>query len=661
MGILRHPSHPEAGELHDVTTSSGRDPTRRLENLGMNKRLKRRLVGQPLATEDEQHQRLGIPTALAVFASDAISSTAYASQEILIVLIPVAGLSIALNQLVPISIIVMVLLVLVITSYRQTIFAYPNGGGSYVVSRENLGETPSLIAGASLLVDYILTVAVSVSAGVAAITSAFPALRPERVEICLGFIAIMTIANLRGLKESGRLFAGPTYVYVLALFALISYGLFRLATGSLEPLAPNTEALEELTHGNELTGLTVLIFLRAFSSGAVALTGVEAISNGVPAFKKPESKHAATTLLLMGTILGTFFFGISVLAHRLRPTPSESETLLSIMGREVFNGETLPYYILQFSTFAILILAANTAFADFPRVTSILAQDGYLPAQLKNRGDRLVFSNGILALAAVAALLIVAFSGDTSKLIPLYAVGVFAGFTLSQMGMVRHHQRLREPSWKRGVVVNAIGAVATFIVLIVVVVSKFAIGAWIPVVLIPIIVYMFRRIKRHYNEVRRALKVEPGDHIPRHSHTVVILVGSVNLGVLKAVAYARSMRPDRLVAISVVTSAEEETAVVDAWEKFELPVELRTVFSPFRDLTGPVMQLIDELDDERPDDVVTVVIPEFVVEHWWDQALHNQSAMMIKNKLRQRPNTAILSVPIQIGDLNQIESTNEVP
>ena len=621
---------------------------------------KRRLVGSPLASEDEQHQRLGIPTALAVFASDAISSTAYASQEILIVLIPVAGLSIALNQLIPISIIVMVLLLLVITSYRQTIFAYPNGGGSYVVSRENLGETPSLVAGASLLVDYILTVAVSVSAGVAAITSAFPALRPERVEICLGFIAIMTIANLRGMKESGRLFAGPTYVYILALGTLICYGLFRLATGTLEPLPPNTEALAELTHGNELTGLTVLIFLRAFSSGAVALTGVEAISNGVPAFKKPESKHAATTLLIMGTILATFFFGISVLAHRLRPTPNESETLLSIMGREVFSGETLPYYILQFSTFAILILAANTAFADFPRVTSILAQDGYLPAQLKNRGDRLVFSNGILALAAVAALLIVAFSGDTSKLIPLYAVGVFCGFTLSQMGMVRHHQRLREPSWKRGVVVNAIGAIATFVVLVVVVVSKFAIGAWIPVVLIPIIVVVFRRIKRHYIKVRAALKIEPGDHIPRHSHTVVILVGSVNLGVLKAVAYARSMRPDRLVAISVVNSAEEEATVVDAWEKFELPVELRTVFSPFRDLTGPVMRIIDELDDERPDDVVTVVLPEFVVEHWWDQALHNQSAMMIKNKLRQRPNTAILSVPIQVGDLNAIESRDEV-
>ncbi len=292
---------------------------------------------------------------------------------------------------------------------------------------------------------------------------------------------------------------------------------------------------------------------------------------------------------------------------------------------------------------------------------SILAADGFLPAQLKNRGDRLVFSNGIITLAAVASLLIVVFSGDTSKLIPLYAVGVFCGFTLSQMGMVRHHQKIREPGWKRGAVVNVIGAIATFIVLMVVLVSKFTIGAWIPAVLIPIIVYGFRRIKRHYDSVRSALRVEPGDHVPRHSHTVVILVGSVNLGVLKAVAYARSMRPDRLVAISVVTSAEEEAAVVDAWENFELPVELRTIFSPFRDLTGPVMTLIDELDDERPDDVVTVVIPEFVVEHWWDQALHNQSALMIKSKLRQRPNTAILSVPVQVGDLGELESRKEVP
>jgi len=618
-------------------------------------RWKRKIVGTPLASADEQHQRLGIPVALAVFASDAISSTAYASEEILIVLVPATGLAVALNQLIPISIIVMVLLVLVISSYRQTIHAYPSGGGSYVVSRENLGEKPALVAGASLLVDYILTVAVSVSAGVAAITSAFPALRPERVEICLAFIAIMTVANLRGLKESGRLFAGPTYVYVIFLALLIIIGLIRVATGDLEALPPNTESIQELTGGGELAGLTLLLFLRAFSSGAVALTGIEAISNGVPAFKKPESRHASITLILMGSILGSFFFGIAVLATRLKPTPSEGETLLSVLGRAVFSGETVPYYILQFATFAILILAANTAFADFPRVGSILAADGYLPVQLANRGDRLVFSNGILSLAAVASGLIVVFAGDTSKLIPLYAVGVFAGFTLSQIGMVRHHQRIKEKGWKRNAVINGIGAVATFIVLMVVLISKFTIGAWIPAALIPIIVVVFLRIKRHYDKIRAAVRAEPGDMIPRHSHTVVILVGSVNLGVLKAVAYARSMNPDRLVAISVVTSAEEETELVDAWESFDLPVELRTVFSPYRDLTGPVMQMIDELDAERPDDVVTVVIPEFVVEHWWDQALHNQSALMIRSKLRQRPNTAILSVPVQVGDIDRPE------
>ena len=621
--------------------------------------IKRAVVGAPLATADEHHQRLGKPTALAVFASDAISSTAYASEEILLVLVPLVGLSVALHQLVPISIIVMVLLVLVITSYRQTIYAYPSGGGSYVVSRENLGELPSLVAGASLLVDYILTVAVSVSAGVAAITSAFPELRPERVWICLGFIALMTLANLRGMKESGRLFAGPTYVYVLSLGALIVVGLVRAATGHLEPIAPNQEALDELIGGGELTGLTMLLFLRAFSSGAVALTGIEAISNGVPAFRRPESRNASITLIVMGLILGTFFFGISLLANQLQPTPSHSETLLSVMGRAVFGGETIPYFVLQFATFAILILAANTAFADFPRVGSILAADGFLPRQLANRGDRLVFSNGIVVLAAVAGGLIVAFGGNTSRLIPLYAVGVFCGFTLSQLGMVLHHRTVREPNWKVGAVVNAIGAAATFIVLTVVVVSKFTIGAWIPAVLIPLIVVVLKRIHRHYQHLREVLSVEPGASIPRHSHTVVILVGSVNRGVLKAVAYGRSMRPDRLIAISVVTSAEEERRIHDQWDDFDIPVDLRTVFSPFRDLTGPVLAAIDELDAERPDDVVTVVIPEFVVEHWWDQALHNQSALMIKSRLRQRPNTAILSVPVQVQDAAANASVGE--
>jgi hypothetical protein len=402
-----------------------------------------------------------------------------------------------------------------------------------------------------------------------------------------------------------------------------------------------------------LTELTVLLFLRAFSSGAVALTGIEAISNGIPAFRKPESRNASITLIIMGTILGSYFFGISVLANRLQPTPSHDETLLSVMGRAVFGGETVLYFVLQFATFAILILAANTAFADFPRVSSILAADGYMPRQLANRGDRLVFSNGVVALAAIASGLIVAFGGDTSRLIPLYAVGVFCGFTLSQLGMVRHHRVEREPGWRRNATINLIGAVATFIVLLVVLVSKFAIGAWIPAVLIPIIVYLFKQVNRHYDKVRRALQAEPGEMVTRHAHTVVILVGSVNRGVLQAVAYGRSMSPDRLVAISVVSSADDERRVVDAWERFQLPVELRTVFSPYRDLTGPVLDVIDELDRERPDDVVTVVIPEFVVEHWWEQALHNQSALIIRSKLRHRPNTAVTTVPIQVAELSR--------
>jgi amino acid transporter len=614
-------------------------------------RLKRIFVGDPLASDQEHHQRLGKPVALAVFASDAISSTAYASQEILLVLLPTVGLGVALDQLIPISLIVVVLLAIVMTSYRQTIYAYPSGGGSYVVSRENLGEMPGLVAGASLLVDYILTVAVSVSAGVAAITSAFPELYPERVWLCLGFVAIMTLANLRGLKESGRLFAGPTYVYVLALGALIVVGLIRSFGGGLDALPPNEEVINELTeNGTLVTGLTTLLFMRAFASGAVALTGVEAISNGVPAFRKPESHNAATTLIWMGSILGAGFFGLAMLATRLKPTPSEEETLLSTLGRAVFSGETVPYYVLQFATFAILILAANTAFADFPRVSSILARDGYMPRQLSNRGDRLVFSNGIVSLAAVAGALIVAFGGNTSRLIPLYAVGVFCGFTLSQWGMVKHHRRIQEPNWRRNQIVNVVGAIATLIVLLDVVISKFTRGAWIPAVLIPIIVVNFKLISRHYQRVHRALSVPEDLRVARHAHTVIVPVGKVNRAVMHAIAYARSMTPDRLIAVSVVTSPEEQHAMQDAWERHRIPVELRTVFSPYRDLTGPLLHVIDELDAERADDVITVVLSEFVVEHWWEQPLHGQSALLLRSRLRRRRNTVVTSIPIHVGD-----------
>ena len=607
--------------------------------------LKRIVVGSPLASSEEQHQRLGRPTALAVFASDAISSTAYATEEILLVLVPVAALA-ALRDLVPIALVVVALLTIVITSYRQTIYAYPNGGGSYVVSRENLGVTPSQVAGASLLIDYILTVAVSISAGTAAITSAFPALAPYRVALCLGFIALMTFANLRGVKESGRLFSGPTYIYILSLGSLVGIGLVRVFFFDLPAMAPNPERLAELTNdGATLGTVSLLLVLRAFSSGAVALTGIEAISNGVPAFRKPESHNAATTLIAMGTILGVFFFGISVLANHIAPTVSENETLLSIMGRYVFGGENVLYFLLQFSTFAILTLAANTAFADFPRVSSIIAADGFLPRQLANRGDRLVFSNGILLLAAVASLLIVAFGGETTALIPLYAVGVFTGFTLSQYGMVRHHRKERAKGWRRNMYINAFGALATLIVLGVVVISKFTIGAWIPVVLIPLVVVLFKSIGRHYQRVSAALAVPDGYKARRRTHTVVIPVGGVHRGVLDAIAYARTLAPDRLIAVSVVKDEVEQQAITEQFERYDLPVELRTIYSPYRQLTDPVLRFIDEIDEDWPDDIITVIVPEFVLKHWWEQLLHNQSALVLRSRLRLRPNTVVTAVP----------------
>lgn len=611
--------------------------------------LKRVLVGKPIATSEEGHHRLPKTVALAVFASDAISSTAYAGEEVLRVLIPTAGLQIALDRLVPISIVVMILLVIVVTSYRQTLFAYPSGGGAYIVSKDNLGETPALVAGASLLVDYILTVAVSISAGVAAIISTRQQWADYRVTICIACVMLMMLMNLRGVKESGRVFAGPTYVYVLALSALIVYGLYQSYFGGLGALPPNEEALKQLgANGAMLGGLSTLILLRAFSSGAIALSGTEAISNGVPAFKKPESKNAATTLTWMGFILGVSFFGVSVLAHRLRPTPTDTETLLSVMGAAVFGRGTFLYLLLQISTFAILILAANTAFADFPRLSSIIARDGYLPRQLANRGDRLVFSNGVLVLSAMAGLLIVAFKGDTSALIHLYAVGVFTGFTLSQAGMVQHHRRIREPAWKRGMVINAVGAVATGTVLGVVIVSKFGEGAWIPVLLIPFIVLFFKAIHGHYLHVERALAV-PDDYRPhRATHTIVVLVGRVNKASLAALQYAKSLAPDRLIAVTVVSTPEEAEAIQQQWAHHHIAIALEIKLSPYRDLAGPVVEFIDELDETYSNDIITVILPEFVLRRWWEQLLHNQTALMLKARLLFRRNTVVVSVPYHI-------------
>ncbi len=611
--------------------------------------LKKFLIGHPLSSADEHHQRLSKKIALPVFASDAISSTAYATDEILVVLLLQAGVGVtAFNPLTPIAIIVCVLMAIVVTSYRQTIMAYPSGGGAYIVSRENLGTLPSLIAASSLLVDYILTVAVSVAGGVLAIRTATGFDSEWTVPVCLLCVFVMTVMNLRGVKESGSAFAGPTYFYILMLVVLIVTGLYRIYVKDVGPIPDRllSDEAKEIREGAKSLGLMML--LRAFSSGAVALSGVEAVSNGVPAFQKPESKNAATTLMWMGGILGSCFFGVSILASHLKPFRGESDgNGLGLMAEYLYGGKGVMFWLTMIATFLILILAANTAYADFPRLASIVAKDGFLPRQFFNRGARLVFSNGVLFLASVAAVLIVAFQGDISKLIPLYAFGVFTGFTLSQAGMVRHHLKHREPHWQLGTLINGIGSATTGLIAVIVVVSKFTEGAWIPAMLIPIMVAMFKSIGRHYDKGRAAVAAQPGYWPRRETHTMVVLVGGINKGVLHGVQYARSLNPERLMAVTVASDDEDRQRLEAQWASFNVPIELHTVYSPYRELTRPIMEFLDELDAQHQDDIITVVIPEFVTS-WSTQWLHNGSAFALKAKLLHRPHTAVVSVPIHM-------------
>jgi amino acid transporter len=608
--------------------------------------LKRLFVGRPIASAEEEHQRLPKSIAVATFSSDAISSTAYATEEILfVVALSGSSLALGLSKLVPISVVVALLIAIVVASYRQTIFAYPNGGGSYVVSRENLGKGASLVAGSSLMIDYVLTVAVSISAGVAAIISlpAFHDWGRHRVTMALVFILIITLANLRGVRESGRVFAIPTYIYIVSLGALIIYGLIKEQLGDIEPIPFDPAKAEHMAETGGTLGLFLL--LRGFSSGAVALTGVEAISNGVPAFRKPAEKNAAITMVWMGVILATLFFGVSVLAHHLHPFPSHDETVISQMGRAVYGGGPI-YVILQFATASILLLAANTAYAGFPWLSSIIARDGYLPRQLASRGDRLVFSNGVVILAVLAALLVVAFGGITNALIPLYAVGVFTSFTLSQLGMVVHHRKAKEPGWKRGIAINGTGALATFAVLLIVAITKFSKGAWLPIVVVPLVIAVFLSIKRHYDRVAKVLSVTPAEARPEAiNHTVIVLVGRLHQGVLKALSYARSLRPQHLVAVYVSYDEDDRLAIEKQWKDFKIDIPLEIVASPYRELVGPIENYIDELDARWDNDTVTVVIPEFVVGKWYEAVLHNQSALILKAKLLFREGTVVTSVP----------------
>ena len=609
--------------------------------------LKRCLVGRPLATSDLEGQRLSKRVALAVFSSDAVASTAFGTEVILRVLVPVAGMA-AIGYLTPLSVLVVAVLAILVVSYRQTIYAYPSGGGSYIVSRENLGTTPSLVAGASLLVDYTLTVSVSVAAGVAAITSAVAPLRGHQVALGVGLVVLIAAANLRGVRESGRLFAVPTYGYILMMGLLIGWGLLRSLSGSLHPLPVDRAELDHLTHGGVLlTGVTLFALMKAFASGAVALSGVEAISNGVPAFRRPESRNAAITLAWTGFFLASIFLGVAALCLHLRPTLSEKETVLSTLGHHIFGSGPL-YGALQAATAAILCLSANTAFADFPRLSSVIARDGFLPRQLASRGDRLVFSNGIVALAAAAAGLLVAFGGTVEALVPLFAVGLFASFTLSQAGMVMYHLRQREPGWRWSALINAVGTGATTLVLVVVLVSKFTAGAWVPTVVIPAVVLVFKAIHRHYERVAAETETSPTEPLPDLRNTVIVPVGRVTKPVLQAIAYARALRPDHLVCVSVAFDETDADRIAEAWDSHGFDVPLEILPSPYRDLTKPILAYIDRMDGLRDDDVVTVVIPEVVVCRWWEQVLHNQSALALKARLLFRRNTVVVSVPCHV-------------
>jgi len=601
-------------------------------------KLRRALVGRPIASEQAIHERLTNVKALAIFSSDALSSVAYATEAILGVLI-LAG-SAAFGYTIPIAIAIAVLLAIVGVSYRQTIHAYPNGASAYLVAKANLGTLPSLTAGASLLIDYTLTVAVSVSAGVAAITSALPALHAWRVEICVAFVGLIILGNLRGIRESGSIFAVPTYLFILSIAVLVFLGVFRSLTGGDVPVNAPRDAV------NATEGVSLFLILRAFTAGCTALTGVEAISDGVPAFKPPEAKNAATTLTWMCAILGAMFIGLSFLAHRYGIVPNAQETVVSQIARTIV-GHNFFYYFIQAMTALILILAANTSFADFPRLSTWLAKDHFMPKQFLFRGDRLAFNTGITVLGLLATILLIAFGGQTDRLLPLYAVGVFTAFTLSQGGMVLHWYRERGRGWMRRFALNLVGATATFFVLILVILTKFLLGAWIVLLLMPILILLFRTINRHYisaaEEVALTDEDVPGAALQREQ-VVIVPIAELNKTTVNALNYARTLSP-KIVGVHVTDDAEEAAHLQEKWEKWGEGVNLVILESPYRSLLGPLLSYIDMVQKKRPKAMVTVLVPEYIPAHWWQQILHSQTALRLKAALLLRPNTVVTSVP----------------
>ena len=618
------------------------------------------LIGRPLPTADAAHQTIGKTIGLAVFASDALSSTAYATQEILLIL-AVAGTA-AFGYAFPIALCIVGLLAMVTISYEQTIHAYPGGGGAYIVARDNLGDFAAQVAGAALLIDYILTVAVSVSSGVAQIASAFPACLPYRIHLAVGLILFVMLVNLRGVKESGVAFAIPTYFFLFMMSSMVGVGFLRYLTGSLGSVIDPPHL--DLVH--VASGVTPFLLLHAFSSGTTALTGVEAISNGIPAFREPRSHNAGITLIWMSAILATLFLGITFLAGQVHAIPSEAETVISQLARTVFGGRGLFYHGVIAATTVILIMATNTSFADFPRLSALLAADGFLPRQLTYRGSRLVYSRGIVTLALIASLLIVVFNASVSGLIPLYAIGVFLSFTLSQTGMARRWWKIGhlqmgqevkergstlryEPRWRLKMVINACGAVCTAIVMLVFAVTKFTEGAWIVLLLMPILVVVFSGIHRHYRDLAARLSLERYGEPPRVLRQCVIIpLSGVHRGTLEALRYARSLSYD-ITAVHVSIDPAEAEAVRQKWELWGGGVRLVILESPYRLLLEPLLQYIAEIAERRqPNETITIVVPQFVPGRWWQNFLHNQTAIMLRLALLFRRGIVITDVPFHL-------------
>ncbi|MEB3286683.1 MAG: APC family permease [Vampirovibrionales bacterium] len=613
-------------------------------------KIKRFIFGDPIPSQVEHHERLNVPLGLAVFASDILSSSAYATEEILLA---IAGTSLAVyaNQLsMPVAISICVLLAIVVASYRQVIRAYPESGGAYVVSRENLGIFPSLVAGAALLIDYVLTVAVSISAGVAALTSTGLVPQSSKVAFALIFIVLINFINLRGIRESGKVIAVPAYAFMLVMAALIGTGIYQYLTGTAVPL-PTPSFVVDGASGAMLPGAIpamdlalFLVLAKAFSHGCAALSGAEAVSNGVTAFRRPEDVNANRVLVLMAILLSTIFLGLTFLASVYNVMPTHAETVVSQIARAVFGKGHPLYYIIQFSTLTILILAANTSFAGFPRLASLMARDGFMPRQLLTLGDKLVFSNGITLLGFVSALMIILYGADTHALIPLYAIGVFITFTLAQAGMVLFQKRERPKGWRWGLFINAFGAIATGLVAILLAYEKFLEGAWLILVAMPLIILLFYKVKAHYESVWRQLALPSTGYCPVPiEHTVLVLVSTLHRGTIPALEYARTLS-NNVEAVHVELNPVATENIKRAWEEWGCGIQLTVLQSEYRSLSEPLLEYLDQVQGRYEHDLVTVIVPEFVTKQWWHSLLHNQTAIALKTLLRYKKGVVVTTV-----------------